>query len=436
MTSGRSTSRQEIDLVLGRGFLLSAHPLDWDPRARPPFKSGLASILQAGPDHLLWAVFDEIVDGYFPFADRLEDEIDDASRTRSSARPRSRRSTRCSRSRRELIAVRRAVSPVREILNQLTNRDLTLIDAREVLYFRDIYDHVIRLTDELDTDRELVAATVEIYLSPINNNLSTIMKRLTGVTVILAGIGAIAGIFGMSEAGAGVLGRRGARLLGGHRRDGRRSRRSRPCSSAGSTGSRAGAAEVAGGGSCARLSWLGAPVSRRPAGWPSGGRRRGRPGRAEELRDDLQLGPRALRALRGLEPQLLGRRGERPRRGSAVAADLGDRVQEDAGCRSCRPPRCSPSISGPLLILRGGQQRQEHPVPGVGVQVGRPAEAGLAEVLDEHRDVAERVGRRVRRPDDRQVDAEALDHAPGSRRGRRAGSGRATASARSDGPGR
>ena len=65
-----------------------------------------------------------------------------------------------------------------------------------------MYDHLIRVTDELDTDRELVAGTLEVYLSTVNNNLSVIMKRLTGVTVILAGIGAVAGIFGMSEAAA------------------------------------------------------------------------------------------------------------------------------------------------------------------------------------------------------------------------------------------
>ena len=63
-----------------------------------------------------------------------------------------------------------------------------------------MYDHLIRVTDELDNDRELVGGTLEVYLSTVNNNLSVIMKRLTGVTVILAGIGAVAGIFGMSEA--------------------------------------------------------------------------------------------------------------------------------------------------------------------------------------------------------------------------------------------
>ena len=64
-----------------------------------------------------------------------------------------------------------------------------------------MYDHLIRLTDELDSYRELVGGTLEVYLSTVNNNLSEIMKKLTAVTVVLAGIGAIAGIFGMSEAG-------------------------------------------------------------------------------------------------------------------------------------------------------------------------------------------------------------------------------------------
>ncbi len=95
---------------------------------------------------------------------------------------------------------------MREVFNQLTNRDEKLIDAAEIIYFRDIYDHVIRLTDELDNYRELAAATLDVYLTQVNNNLSVIVKRLTGVTVILAGIGAIAGIFGMSEATAVVGG--------------------------------------------------------------------------------------------------------------------------------------------------------------------------------------------------------------------------------------
>jgi Mg2+ and Co2+ transporter CorA len=65
------------------------------------------------------------------------------------------------------------------------------------------------LTDELDNYRELASATLDVYLTQVNNNLSIIMKRLTGVTVVLAGIGAVAGIFGMSEAATAINGGEG-----------------------------------------------------------------------------------------------------------------------------------------------------------------------------------------------------------------------------------
>ena len=88
---------------------------------------------------------------------------------------------------RELIRIRHVVAPSREIFSRLTSREFDLIQDAQVFYFRDVYDHLIRLTDEFDSFRELVAGTLEVYLSTINNNLSVIMKRLTGVTVILAG---------------------------------------------------------------------------------------------------------------------------------------------------------------------------------------------------------------------------------------------------------
>jgi magnesium transporter len=198
----------ELDFVLGLGFLLTVHDAGWDPRATNHLRSGPGAILRHGPDHLLWALADDIVDGYFPFADRLGDAIDDVQD--EVVRTASRETVeRVFQLKRELIAVRRAVSPVREVFNQLTNRDIPIIDAEELVYFRDIYDHVIRLTDELDNYRELASTTLDVYLTQVNNNLSVIMKRLTGVTVILAGIGAIAGIFGMSEAGAALGGAEG-----------------------------------------------------------------------------------------------------------------------------------------------------------------------------------------------------------------------------------
>ena len=195
----------EVDFVLGPGYLLSVHDRVWDPRAGHLLRSGAGNILRRGPDHMLWALCDAIVDAYFPLTDRLGDAMD-AVQDEVIRAPRREVLEQVFRLRRELHDIRRLVSPVREVFNELTNRDIDLIDAEEVVYFRDVYDHLIRLTDELDNYRELAATTLDVYLSQVNNTLSVIMRRLTGVTVILAGVGAVAGIFGMSEAGTALAG--------------------------------------------------------------------------------------------------------------------------------------------------------------------------------------------------------------------------------------
>jgi magnesium transporter len=199
----------EIDLVLNHRSLLTVHEPHWDPWAMPQLRGDPAHLLKRGPDFLLYALTDGIVDGYFPVLDAIEDEID-ALQDDVIAKPNSWTLERLFALKRQLIGLRRAMSPAREIFNQLTNRDLALVKPEHLVYFRDVYDHLIRVTDELDNDRELVAGTLDVYLSTINNNLSTIMKRLTGVTVILAGVGAVAGLFGMSEAAVALAGGEGS----------------------------------------------------------------------------------------------------------------------------------------------------------------------------------------------------------------------------------
>jgi magnesium transporter len=191
----------EVDIVLGRRFLLSSHEGGYDLRNAPFTRHRDRARIARGPDHVLWGISDWLVDGYFPVFDRIGDEIDDLQAD-VMRKPNNWVVERIFQVRRDLLMIRHTVSPQREIFNQLTNRDLALIDSSRIVYFRDVYDHLIRLTDELDSYRELVGTTLDIYVSQVNNNLSEIMKRLTGVTVILATIAAVGGIFGMSEAGA------------------------------------------------------------------------------------------------------------------------------------------------------------------------------------------------------------------------------------------
>ena len=111
--------------MLGPGFLLTVHDADWDPRAGHHLAVGVGPMLRHGPDHLLWAIADDLVDGYFPFADRIGDAIDEVQdEVVRKATPDT--VERLFKLKRELIQVRRAISPVREVFNQLTNRDETL----------------------------------------------------------------------------------------------------------------------------------------------------------------------------------------------------------------------------------------------------------------------------------------------------------------------
>jgi len=153
----------EIGLVLGNHFLLSVRSTDSELEAKVPMRDGIGPVLAKGPDFLLYMIADHVVDGYFPVLDRLADEIDELQ-DRVVAAPSDWTLQRLFVLKRELLAIRRATSPAREVLNQLTNRDLTVIAPDHIIYFRDVYDHLIRVTDELDNYRELVSGTLDIYL--------------------------------------------------------------------------------------------------------------------------------------------------------------------------------------------------------------------------------------------------------------------------------
>jgi magnesium transporter len=209
MDRREDATADEVDFILGRGFLVSVHGPGWDPASAHQLRMGLGPILEKGADHLLWALTDAIVDGYFPTFDRIADEIE-LVQDEVLGTPNPAALQKVFRLRGELIRMRHVIAPSREAFAQLTSREFPVVGDATVLYFRDVYDHLIRLNEELDTQRELIAGTLDVYLSSINNNLSAIMKRLTGVTVILAGIGAVAGIFGMSEAASALSGAEGS----------------------------------------------------------------------------------------------------------------------------------------------------------------------------------------------------------------------------------
>ena len=194
----------EIDIVLAERFLLTSHPPAWRPtEALEADRRAIDQLMRLGTDMLLYAIIDPIVDGYFPVIDRISDAIDLLEEDVLSG-AHDAIVARLFHVRRTLLEVRHLVSPERDILFQLSNREMSLIAEPHRAYFRDVYDHALRVTDELDTHRELASGVLDAYLTSVNNNLSEVMKRLTAITAVLAGVGAAAGIFGMSEAATAI----------------------------------------------------------------------------------------------------------------------------------------------------------------------------------------------------------------------------------------
>lgn len=197
-------STMEVDMVLGRQFLLTAHPESWHPFDtlrtsvhRP------SALLGEGADMVLYALIDAIVSAYFPIIDRIGDEIDELESAILATRD-ERLLERLVRARRWLLELRHVVDPVRDILDQLSERDIPVVDAAHRVYFRHAWGQVIHVADQVDTQREIAHGVLDAYLSGVNNSLAEVMKRLTAITAVLAGVGAAAGIFGMSEAGAAL----------------------------------------------------------------------------------------------------------------------------------------------------------------------------------------------------------------------------------------
>jgi magnesium transporter len=188
----------ELDLLLGRRWIVSVHYGPLPPLIKNShLHERIPSALTRGTDFLLYVLVDLVVDSYFPLLDDIEDEIDSLE-DRLLARAKTADMNRLLRLKRSLVHIRRAVSPQREVFNQLTRHDFPFVRPENLVYFRDVYDHLIRITEELDSLRDILSGALEIHLASASNQLNVTMKRLTAWGTIFVVITAIAGIYGMN----------------------------------------------------------------------------------------------------------------------------------------------------------------------------------------------------------------------------------------------
>ena len=188
----------ELDLLLGRGWIVSVH---YGPLPglidNSQLHERIPAALGRGADFLLYTLVDLVVDSYFPIMDDVEDEIDSLE-DRLLLRAHPGDMNRLLSLKRSIVHIRRAVTPQREVLNQLTRHDFPFVRPENLVYFRDVYDHLIRIAEELDSLRDILSSVLEIHLASTSNQLNATMKRLTAYGTIFVMITAIAGIYGMN----------------------------------------------------------------------------------------------------------------------------------------------------------------------------------------------------------------------------------------------
>ncbi|MFO0810994.1 MAG: magnesium/cobalt transporter CorA [Gemmataceae bacterium] len=150
-----------------------------------------------GPDYLFHLILDEMVDEYVPILDHFTDSLD-AMEEQIFRRPGKASLPRLLHMKRDIIALRKTLVHERELLARLSRGEFDLIDDRETVYYRNVYDHVVRFAELVESSREMVSDLMESHLSATSNHLNEIMKVLTMISTVILPMTLVAGIYGMN----------------------------------------------------------------------------------------------------------------------------------------------------------------------------------------------------------------------------------------------
>jgi magnesium transporter len=195
-----SVESEQISIVLGPGFVLSFQEdasRDVFNPLREKIKMAGSKVRQSGSDYLFYSLIDMIVDNYFVIMEQvgekiedLEDDITHRADTRTLAK--------ANMIRKEMIFLKRNISPVREMVNGILRSENNLIDEKTEKYFKDVYDHIVQANELAENYRDMMINLQDLYLSNVNLKMNEVMKVMAVVTCLLAPATVIGGIFGMN----------------------------------------------------------------------------------------------------------------------------------------------------------------------------------------------------------------------------------------------
>lgn len=201
---GLQVVSREIDVVIGNGWLLSV--------AEHPGADGVGALDEVrrrfaqhrgepgGDDEgfLLWALLDVIVDRYFTITDTIDDRLDEIEDVVFANEVGENVPREVFELRRGLVGFRRAVAPLREVLTQLLRGDVSYVGGSALTHLQDVYDHVLRVTDLVESQRDVLTGLLEAHLAVVSNRMNEVMKLTSSWGAILIVATLVAGVYGMN----------------------------------------------------------------------------------------------------------------------------------------------------------------------------------------------------------------------------------------------
>lgn len=192
------TAGEQVSLFAGKNFVLTFQERAGD--CFDPVRSRIGAngrIVRNGPDYLAYALIDACIDAYFPRLETLGERIE-ALEGEVMMKPSPGQVSELHAVKRELLLMRRAIWPAREMVNALLRGESRFISKKTLVFLRDVYDHTVQLMDIVETYREIAAGLVDVYLSSQSTRLNEVMKFLTIIATIFIPLSFLASLWGMN----------------------------------------------------------------------------------------------------------------------------------------------------------------------------------------------------------------------------------------------
>jgi len=191
---------EQVSLILGSNFVISFQEgMEGDvfDQIRERIRRGKGRIRNMGADYLVYSLIDAIVDNYFVVLEIMGERIEELE-DELMTRPTTLTLREIHQLKREMIFLRKAVWPLREVINSPVRGESPLVSEGTRLYLRDVYDHTIQIIDAVETLRDMLSGMLDIYLSSMSNRMNEIMKFLTIIGTIFIPLTFIVGVYGMN----------------------------------------------------------------------------------------------------------------------------------------------------------------------------------------------------------------------------------------------